>query len=301
MSNDIVRFRIGAFKCTLFRDLDYKYLTKDFFTNVEVDQLHSALGRYQQDMEAISSPFVALLLEMDIRKILIDTGIGFMNEPHTFRGQTFQYRGKLLELLEHQNINRTAITDVILSHLHPDHIGGVVDSNGEINFPNAQYHLHEDEWNFWHSSQSYGQPPLFHYMIKKNITGLSRINLNLFSGDNVELLPGITAIKAEGHTPGQVAVKVHSQQEQLLYIADTFVHPLHVERPEWETNYDHDQVKIKKSRLKLLKFACKENMLVQAFHFEFPGLGRIKKVEKGWKWEYTEVKDISRDSKASAL
>ena len=296
MNNDVTRFRIGAFKCTLFRDLDYRYLTKDFFVNVEEEELRSVLRRYQEDMTGISSPFVTLLLETTNRKILTDTGVGYMDEPFTFRGQTFQYRGKLLELLDQENINRTSITHVIISHFHPDHIGGIFNSAKELNFPDAQYHMHQDEWDFWHSSKSDNQPPLFRYMIEKNITGLTKYNLHLFKGDNTVLLPGITAIKADGHTPGHVALAIHSQQERLLYVADTFPHPLHIERPDWETNYDRDQPEIEKSRLMLLDLAYRENMLVQAFHFAFPGLGRVSKVGNSWRWEYEQTGEIGAQS-----
>jgi glyoxylase-like metal-dependent hydrolase (beta-lactamase superfamily II) len=102
----------------------------------------------------------------------------------------------------------------------------------------------------------------------------------------VEVLPGIQAVKADGHTPGQIALTIHSKKEHLLYISDAFLHPLHIERIDWQTNYDLDHAKAKQSRLKLLNLAYKDNMLVSAFHFEFPGLGRVDKINQNWTWNY---------------
>ena len=94
-------------------------------------------------------------------------------------------------------------------------------------------------------------------------------------------------MKAEGHTPGQIALIVHSGNEHLLYISDAFLHPLHIGRTDWRTNYDLSHEQAKQSRIKLLELAYKDNMLVNAFHFDFPGLGRIDKFKSNWIWNYS--------------
>jgi glyoxylase-like metal-dependent hydrolase (beta-lactamase superfamily II) len=133
------------------------------------------------------------------------------------------------------------------------------------------------------------QPALFKYFIDQNITPLKNLNLHLFRGDFVTLLPGITAVNAAGHTPGQVALSIQSDNEHLLYISDAFLHPLHIERLDWQTNFDLDHQKAKQSRVKLLDLAYKENMLVNAFHFDFPGFGKVKKSDGNWFWNYKEA------------
>lgn len=104
----------------------------------------------------------------------------------------------------------------------------------------------------------------------------------------MEILPGITAVKADGHTPGQIALVIYSEKENLLFISDAFLHPLHIEKLDWQTNYDLDYVKAKQSRVKLPELAYKDNMFVNAFHFNFPGLGRINKSEKNCTWNYSD-------------
>lgn len=285
---EIVKLKIGKFDCTIFRDLMFKYLAKDFFTNASQEELGQALDRYKTQPDNIPSPFIAVLLQQGTKKILIDTGVGFTEKPVIVRGNPVLFKGNLHELLRKETIRKEDITDVIITHFHPDHIGGIFSEDAKLNFPNAQFHMHEDEWNYWHSSQSDNQPEQFKYFIAKNITKLKNLNLRLIKGDWIDLAPGITAVKTDGHTPGQIALHIHSDKSHLLYISDAFLHPLHIERLDWETNYDLDHEKAKQSRIKLLEFAYKENMLVNAFHFNFPGLGRVDKSANNWTWSYTE-------------
>lgn len=288
MDDDVVKIKIGKINCTIFRDLMFKYLAKDFFINAGKEELDAALAKYHVNPDDIPSPFIAALLELDDRKILIDTGVGFLDEPLVFRGGSYVFKGRVLQLLQQENIKKEDITDVIITHFHPDHIGGIFKADETLIFPNAQFHMHEDEWSYWHSSSSDNQPALFKHFIEKNITQLKNLNLNLCKGEFADVLPGITAIQADGHTPGQLVLNIQSENEHLLYISDAFLHPLHIEHLDWQTNYDLDYEKAKQSRIKLLELAYKNNMLVNAFHFNFPGLGRVDKLKNNFSWSYTE-------------
>ena len=287
-SPEIVRTSIGKFKCTIFQDLMFKYLAKDFFINANPDDLDKALDKYKTKPDNIPSPFIPVLIQHEDKKVLIDTGVGYSEKPLEVRGNSVVFHGKLQQLLQEEKIRNEDITDVIITHFHPDHVGGIFNDSGKLNFPNARFHMHEDEWNFWHSTRSDKQPEQFKYFIRKNITPLKDLNLNLIKGDFVELLPGVTSVKADGHTPGQIAVMVHSEKEHLLYVSDAFLHPLHIERLDWQTNYDMDHEKARQARIKIIELATKENMLVSAFHFDFPGLGRIDKAAGNWTWTYSE-------------
>jgi glyoxylase-like metal-dependent hydrolase (beta-lactamase superfamily II) len=289
MDTEVVKRKIGEFHCTILKDLQFKYMAKDFFINADPEEVDHSLKKYNTSSENIPSPFIAVLLEHKDRKILIDTGIGYSEQPIVFRGTSHEFKGRMHHLLRQENIRLEDITDVILTHLHPDHIGGVYAENGQLNFPAARIYMHEDEWQYWHSSQSDHQPPIFKFFVEKNISNLKKENLHLIKGDFTELLPGITAVKADGHTPGQIALIIHSGKEQLLYISDAFLHPLHIERVDWQTNYDLDHQKAKHTRIKLLELAHKEGMLVNAFHFDFPGLGNIDKHKDTWMWNYVST------------
>ena len=288
MNDEVFKTNIGKIRCTVFRDLMFKYQAKDYFINASAEELEPALHKFHIAPDNIPSPFIAVLLQQDDKKILIDTGMGFSEKPLEFRGNSYVIKGRLTQLLQQENIKAEDITDVIITHFHPDHIGGLFTEESKLNFPNARFHIHQNEWTYWHSSVSDNQPALFKYFIGKNITPLKGLNLNLFSGDFVDILPGITAVKADGHTAGQIALIIQSGKENLLYISDAFLHPLHIERLDWQTNYDLDHQKAKQTRVKLLELAHKDNMLINAFHFDFPGLGRIDNSKSGWNWKYTD-------------
>jgi glyoxylase-like metal-dependent hydrolase (beta-lactamase superfamily II) len=281
---DIIQIEIGKFKCTIFHDLTFKYLAKDFFTNANPEELGQSLKKYNISPDNIPSPFIATLVETDDKKVLIDSGIGYSEKPVEFRGSSHLFKGRLLELLREYNIDKGEISDLIITHFHPDHIGGIISAEGKPNFPNARIHIHEDEWKYWHSTNFDHHPPMFKYFIEQKINLIAKSNLNIFAGDFVQIVPGITAIKADGHTPGQVAINIQSESKQMLYISDAILHPLHIEKIDWQTNYDLDHNKARKTREKLAELAYKGNMLVNAFHFEFPGLGMIDKVKNGWIW-----------------
>jgi glyoxylase-like metal-dependent hydrolase (beta-lactamase superfamily II) len=288
MEDEVVRIKVGEFSCTVFKDLMFKYLPKDFFVNASPQELEQSLKKYPLTADYIPSPFIAMLIQLHDKKILIDTGVGFFEKPVLVRGNSIVFKGKLQQLLMKEKIEKEHITDVIITHFHPDHIGGIASENGQLNFPNARFHLHEEEWNFWHSSQSDNQPEQFKYFVKNNVTILKELNLHLISGDFVEIIPGLTAVKCGGHTPGQIALILHSDKDQLLYISDAFLHPLHIEKLDWRTNYDLDHENAKLSRIKLLSLAYEEKMLVNAFHFDFPGLGRVDRTKSNWTWNYSK-------------
>lgn len=286
MNLDTHTFHIGQYRCTVFRDLMFNYQGKDYFINASEDEINKELKKYHQQTDRISSPFVALLLEKGNEKILVDTGVGFMKEPLNFRGHDYQFQGRLHEILKQAGVNKSEISHVVLTHFHPDHIGGIYNEAGQLNFPNAKFIAHEAEWNYWHSSKAEHQPPLFGYFIEKQVSALKNQQLELIQENESEILPGILAIHVPGHTPGQLALSIESDDEKLLYISDAFLHPLHMEFLHWQTNYDQDHDVAKASREKLLEMAYREDMSIQAFHFDFPGLGRVEKSGNQWKWRY---------------
>jgi glyoxylase-like metal-dependent hydrolase (beta-lactamase superfamily II) len=287
MEYEVYTCQIGKYSCKIIRDLMFTYLGKDYFINPSTEQVAQELMRYQQTPDNIPSPFIVMLLENGSEKILIDTGIGHSKEPILFRGNTYHFKGKLMEILTNEKVDPATISHVILTHLHPDHIGGVFNEAGKVNFPNAQFFLHEDEWNYWFSSRSANQSPLFKLFIEKNISPLSKQHLTLIKGKEAQILPAVTAIETPGHTPGQIALRIASEKDNMLYISDAFLHPLHIEHLDWQTNYDVDHELARASRMHLLQLANQENMQINAFHFKFPGIGRAEKSTNSWKWVYT--------------
>lgn len=282
--NYIHQMSLGDIKCTLLYDMDFVYRGQDFFRNVDEEILVKELIEYGQTLDRIPSPYIGLLLESESNKILIDTGVGYMEQTQEINGQQFKLEGRLQKVLGKVGVEGQDITHLILTHFHPDHIGGVYSSDGQLLYPNAKIYAHADEWEYWMGGKSSQQPSIFRYFINENIAPLKDENIYLVGMNEEEIVKGVRLIKTPGHTPGHLSVALQSQGEQLLYISDTWLHPLHIRHLDWETVYDLDQDLARKSRIFMLEEAYNNNMLVQSFHFPFPGLGHVDKVKDGWTW-----------------
>jgi glyoxylase-like metal-dependent hydrolase (beta-lactamase superfamily II) len=105
----------------------------------------------------------------------------------------------------------------------------------------------------------------------------------------MEILPGIQAISAPGHTPGHMALAISSGSEQLLCISDSVLYPIHLEQPDWYQVFDLAPEQAMATRRQLLDRVAAEKVMVIAYHFPFPGLGRVIEKEKGWQWQPIEM------------
>ena len=288
MSNEVYHFKVGAFNCMAVSDGTLTYAPPVFpppatllFSNAPSVQLEQTLKHNNMQPDSWTewkSPYICLLVNTGDNLVLIDTGANGL-DPNT---------GRLLKNLENEGISPEDIDMVIITHCHPDHIGGNTLDNGDLTFPNARYIMWKDEWDFWTSGQAEEKldvhlRDMLLGVVRKNLPPIQD-KLNLIEKEG-EILPGIEAIAAGGHTPGHMALSITSNGDQLLCIADTVLHPIHLEHPEWlaVVDFDPDQVVI--TRRRILKRAATENALVLAYHFPFPGLGYVVENEEAWRWE----------------
>jgi glyoxylase-like metal-dependent hydrolase (beta-lactamase superfamily II) len=281
-------FDIGSFKCIAVSDGTMTYAPPTFpppqtflFANANTDKLNRILNGYGIKMaewkEWVSS-YACLLINTGKCLILIDTGAGSLASS----------TGELLENMKQEGVTPEDVQLVILSHAHPDHVGGNLNPEGKPVFTKASYMICKDEWIFWTTGQAerqlgeHGRDTLIN-IARKNLLPLER-NIDLVDRE-VEIVPGICPIFAPGHTPGLMAISVSSEEQCLLCISDAIIHPVHLIQPDWfgATDVIPEQVII--NRLKLLEKAALERSMVMAFHFPFPGLGHINKKDKGWSWQ----------------
>jgi glyoxylase-like metal-dependent hydrolase (beta-lactamase superfamily II) len=155
-------------------------------------------------------------------------------------------------------------------------------------FSQARFVMGEDEWNFWNGdlTELHGAEQMKRVLrqaAQKNLPPI-RDQLDLIDRGK-EIVPGIEAVPAPGHTPGHMAVSVTSGEEHLLCLGDAMLHPVHVEEPDWYAMIDFSPEKTVASRYQLLKFAVDQNGRVFGFHFPFPGLGRIAGTHGRWTWQ----------------
>ena len=289
MSSERYHFDVGSYKCIAINDgtFAYPHPTKNvfinFFVNAPEDHLREALKGHNlvpEQWEEYVSPYICLVISKGQDHLLVDTGAG------NFAPTT----GKLIPNLKAEGISPEDIDTVILTHGHPDHIGGSIDSEGKPAFPNARYVMWKDEWVFWTIDpdlsglkiDGHGKEILV--KVAQNALHQIRDQLELIERE-VEIKPGIRAVSAPGHTPGHMAVELVSDNARLLNISDTVLHPIHLEHPGWCSSVAFDPEKVTASRLRLFNKVVSEEAQVIASHFPFPGLGYIIQKGEGWQWQ----------------
>jgi glyoxylase-like metal-dependent hydrolase (beta-lactamase superfamily II) len=284
MNTEVYRFNVGDFECMAINDGTFTYEPPlipppaDFlFANAPKKLLKETLNEHgiqPGKWAAFVSPFTCVMVNAGRHKVLIDTGADGLT-PNT---------GRLLRNLHAVGIEAGDIDTVILTHGHDDHIGGNTDAKGKPAFPKASYVMWKEEWTFWTSEQAeelYGNEDFT--FTRKNLLPIQD-QMDLLDHE-AEIVPGIRAVPAPGHTPGHMAVSISSNGEQLLCISDAFLHPIHIEHPEWHAAHEVASEQIMKTRHLLLNKAATEKALMLAFHFPFPGVGHVVRRGIGWQWQ----------------
>jgi glyoxylase-like metal-dependent hydrolase (beta-lactamase superfamily II) len=265
-------FKVGAIECVALSDgtLAYQNPAKILFANAPSQQLTQALHAYDIQPEQWSewiSPFICLLIRTGEHDVLVDTGVGTVDfAPNA---------GKLPQNLRSVGIALSDIDTVVLTHGHTDHVGGITEPSGKAVFTNARYVMWRQEWEFWNSDAglTFDEGDALH--ARRKLQPLAD-RLDLIDHET-EIAPGVHAFPAPGHTPGHMALSVVSENSQLLYVADAFAHPIHLQHPEWNIITDYQPEIARRTRQQLIDRAVAENALVLAFHFDFPGLGHIQR------------------------
>ena len=276
------RFKVGAFACWILYDSQGDYSPASFFVNAAPTELEPALRQHGGTKGKISTPYAGLLVKTPTNTILIDTGAG-----PSANGKAPHLQANLAAV----GVTPDQIDTVLLTHAHLDHIGGTILADGSPAFPRARFVMFRPEWDFWTGEHpdlstlavSDGARKQFVDIARKQLLPL-RDRMELIDHD-MEVRPGIHVVLAAGHTPGHMVVKLASEGEQLLYVADLVLSPIALEHPEWHTRYELDVAQSQAAKLRTLAMAADENMLVYAMHFPWPGLGHVRPAGDHWTWQ----------------
>ena len=208
----------------------------------------------------------AFLVDTPDKTILIDAGLG----------------KKLFENLEALNCAPEEVNVILLTHMHGDHIGGLV-RDGKVLFPEAELYVSQPEYDYWMSDARMEQEPNRKrgFEAARNVFKLYENKLHLFKPAEIDaerttLFPGIYAYAAYGHTPGHVAFLLESDDERMFIWGDlTHAMVVQMPHPEVAVTYDHDPRQAVEYRNKLLPWIYENGMRVAGMHIEFPGVGGI--------------------------
>ena len=208
------------------------------------------------------------------RLLLVDAG---------FAGKT-EHVGQLLGNLNAIGVAPAEVDTIVMTHMHPDHEAGLIDSSGKPVFPKAELILHENELAFWRDDGA---------MTRATTEGqgdfrLARAALAAY-GDRVrtvktdEVAPCVRAFPTPGHTPGHTVFAVHSGDQSLMVLSDTAQHPaVFARHPDWQAAFDIDGDAAVATRKKLFDRAAADRMLVTGYHFPFPACGHLIKTASGY-------------------
>lgn len=215
--------------------------------------------------DKIKGSLQGLLVRAGDRVVLIDAGAGSTFGPSA---------GGLSKRLQAAGVMPGQVTDVVISHSHGDHVGGLVGDKGALVYPNATIRMAAAEWAFMKRTADVA--PIAQAIAAK---------VQTFE-PGFEVAPGVKTFAIKGHTPGHVGVKIADGGATLVYIADTVHHPvISFAHPEWVMGFDTDKTQGEKSRAELLGELADENALVATPHLPFPGVGRVRRDGEAFRWE----------------
>jgi glyoxylase-like metal-dependent hydrolase (beta-lactamase superfamily II) len=256
-------FKLGALTLVAVRDSQFVAHNdaKIFGADAGVPAVAEVLKAAGLPDDRISVSVGALVVRTHGHIVLIDTG----NGPKA--------HGVLPDSLRIAGITPAQITDVLITHSHGDHVGGLVNASGKAAFPNAKVRMSIAEWSWIRSKPESDE---LVQAIKAQV-------LTFTPGGTV--VPGITSVPLDGHTPGHVGYEITSGKERLLDIGD-LAHSavISLGKPEWAMGFDSDRALAKVTRRATLAMLADENEWTFAPHFPFPSVGHIVVDGDAFRW-----------------
>ncbi|MFM0592434.1 MBL fold metallo-hydrolase, partial [Paraburkholderia dilworthii] len=258
--------RVGDFTITAISD-GYLTASLDFLSNID----SSEASRIQTDAgqkEPASVHINCYLVRGAGHTILIDGGAGGIK----------QWGGRLRTNLSLAGVEPSEIDTILLTHAHPDHVGGLVDAAGHITFPNAELVAHQREVEFWQDDGNLSRASeraRGNFLIARQVFDGYRDKLRTFNEG--EVLPGIRAMSLPGHTEGHSGYLLESRDQGLLVWGDIVHFPhIQIKRPDVSIAFDQDPTLAATTRSRLLDRVSSEGLLIAGMHLGELGFARIK-------------------------
>ena len=270
----VYRFKLGSFEVTNILDgfVQNASLHPTFGGDQPAEAV-AALARANGVPTSFDHHYVPTLVNTGKALVLFDTGNPRGRSPTT---------GKLVENLALAGYKPEQVDVVVITHGHPDHIGGLSDGD-KPTYPNARYVFGEVEFDFWRKG-------IVREARKGNLGLFKKIAIPLgdkatFLKPDGEVVPGIRAVNAYGHSPGMLAYHVESDGQRLLIwgdVANQYV--VSIQRPEWSTGFDDIKDAAIATRKRILDMVAADKVAVAGFHMPFPSLGWVERSGEGFRW-----------------
>jgi glyoxylase-like metal-dependent hydrolase (beta-lactamase superfamily II) len=281
------RFMVGSFEVTALYD-GYIDLDSALLKNTNPKEVQNLLARMFLKGPKVQTAVNAYLINTGEKLVLVDAGAakGF--------GPTLGYIG---DNLKAAGYDASKIDIVLITHLHGDHVNGLLAPDGKMAFPNADIWSAQPDNDFWLSLDVAAKAPEgfqpFFKMARDAAAPYQQAGKwKTFSSDQ-DIVSGIASVAARGHTPGHSAYQLRSGAQQLLIWGDlVHNHAVQFARPHVAIEFDIDKKQAVLARKALFARAAKEKLLVGGMHLPFPGVGHVRAEGKGYAWVPVEFGPI---------
>lgn len=270
-------FKHGAVEVTVVSDGQLVLPAGVFGPGAPPEALNAILAEAGVTGSEITVPANVTLIKSGADLILFDNGSGSEFQPSA---------GKLMENLKLAGIDPAAITKLVFTHAHPDHIWATVNSGGSLNFPNAAYYCAAAEWDFWMGKDILTMMPKemhpFVLGAQKHLSGTKDRVTMVKPGDDI--VTGIRVLETHGHTPGHVSFEV-AGEEGLIIVGDAIGLPvMYFAHPDWKLAFDANHELAAANRKKLLERAATDKTKMLGFHWPYPGVGYAERKDSAYRY-----------------
>lgn len=269
------QIRIGRFTVTALAD-GYADMPYSFFPGRTPEQVEQAArAQFVARPGGVRFLFNQYLIEDGERRILIDAG------PAGSLGQT----GMLPQALASLGLRPDQIDAVIVTHMHQDHIGGLV-ANGRNSFPKAELYIDRRDVAHWTDPAKESGAPDYLQPSFRLSAEVMRLypRLQAIDGER-QITRGISIVDLTGHTPGHIGVRIEDAGQSLIMVSDMVFPVVHPVATDVNFLMEQDHAAAQAMRARFFPRAVEQGVLIAATHMAFPGLGRIVSDRGSLRWQ----------------
>ena len=272
--SDLNNVKIGNVKVTVLED-GYLNLPKEVLKNISPELEKNLTDNAESDL--VLSNINTFLVEQNDQKLLVDAGCRDIFGPPC---------GFVHKQLETAGTKPEEITDLFFTHLHPDHVGGAINEDGNPVFVNASVKIPEKEIDFWNKDNFQDID-----INGKGFADLAKSLLKAYDGkitpvsNEDEIIKNVHIVDLPGHTPGHSGFRIDDSNESFINLGDILHVPnIQLENPNISLLFDIDMEKGLKTRKMLFDMVSTDKLMCSGGHMLAPKFGFIEKFGTGYKF-----------------